>query len=1121
MNFQNILSDQTVQQIGWTLIHFLWEAAAAAIVLASVLLWLRKSKATARYIAACATLALMVAVPCITFYCVGKSHVRAEVAADEGAVAVSAAPELVKAQAPAETEPAITHASPSSTSPAGTLRLTEKAKLLLEPALPYLVFGWLAGVFALSLWYVGGWSQLQRYKRKMTSAVSQRDCKKVKELAEMLRIRRAVRVLQSALVQVPTVVGWLRPVILLPASAMTGLSFEQLEAILAHELAHIRRCDYLVNMLQTVVEILGFYHPAVWWVSHKIRVERENCCDDLAVAVCGDKVRYARALALLEEMRADRPRLAVAANAGSLLGRIRRLVGDASKENKSSAWVGAVITLLVLALAIPSTLALSGGSTSKPEKVDARTLFENLRHAQRPVENMRVEFGYETWGFPPGGAMWSRKSDAGKRKYVLWRHDYTALISGRRSRFEWQMRLFRNKDDKEPFQSGRTISVFDGNELHTLAEKSKRGRRSPRDDNERQLLVLLQAIPSDLKDLMDYEDLAEEFDFDVTDGDKPGLYILDAVRKEDDMHWQLTIDGNRGFNNVKTVLFRSDGSDSVERQTNVTLREYPGGIWYPAELEKIDNSAADVGRRIVTTVSAEFDVDVGDDAFELKWPVGTKVFDVFREGHVTIGENGEPEEFAPLSDDRPRPRRTPAVRTSPSKSRFMVAMAQGVTVELVGVCEHPSDGRQWWRPDGRNLAEDARPYQKLNMLALPRNQQENKLLELAVRVTNVDYEPAGITSDAGDRGFRKYGDNIYAATIEVPKNQNQQDITLGMAAGVWETAAISEAAFGRRSRRITEGFAFTEAYSTTEGAAVTITHETDAGNTDFRIVCRDKSGNIHPADSCSSKSFGAWTQTTALFSDLTAEAIGVFEFHTRPFVWVRFSNVSLRPGVHTDVVISAEGKVRRPPARRPQPAATTARPRKAVTPTARRPRPAATPERPEAPAKKDIAANLQILNKHQEQLRMDLRFAEEALEEVRRRYGLGDLEERSYPHHITQRLIRLQQQRDDCLLEVAQLQAKIGILEQEDTPGGKANLKKARDEYIILQNKLAQLRVMCIEARNKNNRLDQARTQYQQRAAIRDERMRALDEIKAQIEKLKIVYEQSKPKVTPRRRDVK
>ncbi len=677
MNFQNILSDQTVQQIGWTLIHFLWQAAAAAIVLASVLLWLRKSKASARYIAACATLALMVAAPCVTFYCVGKSHVRAEVAADGGAVAISAAPVLVEALAPAGTEPAITHASPSSTSPAGTLRLTEKAKLLLEPALPYLVFGWLAGVFALSLWYVGGWSQLQRYKRKMTSAVSQRDYRKVKELAELLRIRRAVRVLQSALVQVPTVVGWLRPVILLPASAMTGLSFEQLEAILAHELAHIRRCDYLVNMLQTTVEILGFYHPAVWWVSHKIRVERENCCDDLAVAVCGDKVRYARALALLEEMRADRPRLAVAANAGSLLGRIRRLVGDASKENKSSAWVGAVITLLVLALAIPSTLALSGGSTSKPEKPDARTLFENLRHAQRPVENMRVEFGYESWAFPPGGSRWRTGADANRKKYVLWRHDYTALISGRRSRFEWQMSLFRNKDDKEPFQSGRTISVFDGQELRSLAENSKKGRRSPRDDNERRLLVLLQAIPSDLKDLVYYEKIADEYNFDVIEGDKPGLYILDAVRKEDGMHWQLTIDGNRGFNNVKTVLFRSDGSDSVSRQTNVTLREYPGGIWYPAELEKIDNSAVDVGRRIVTTVSAEFDVDVGADAFELKWPAGTKVFDVFRKGHVTIGENGEPAEFTPLSDDRPRPRRAPATEQSREKPYDYFLFFQG------------------------------------------------------------------------------------------------------------------------------------------------------------------------------------------------------------------------------------------------------------------------------------------------------------------------------------------------------------------------------------------------------------------------------------------------------------
>ena len=98
-------------------------------------------------------------------------------------------------------------------------------------------------------------------------------------------------------------IGWLRPVILLPISVMTGLDEDQLRAILAHELAHIRRYDYLVNILQSAIEVILFYHPAIWWLSHRIRAERENCCDDLAVACCGDTLLYARTLAL-EELRA-------------------------------------------------------------------------------------------------------------------------------------------------------------------------------------------------------------------------------------------------------------------------------------------------------------------------------------------------------------------------------------------------------------------------------------------------------------------------------------------------------------------------------------------------------------------------------------------------------------------------------------------------------------------------------------------------------------------------------------------------------------------------------------------------------------------------------------------------
>src|SRR5205823_6807755 len=132
-------------------------------------------------------------------------------------------------------------------------------------------------------------------------------------------------VAESALVEVPTLVGWLWPVILLPASAISGLAPAELEAILVHELAHVRRHDYLINLLQTGVETILFYHPAIWWLSRRVRQEREHCCDDIAVSLCGDPIAYARALSTMEELRAS-PRWAIAAHGGSLIVRIRRIV---------------------------------------------------------------------------------------------------------------------------------------------------------------------------------------------------------------------------------------------------------------------------------------------------------------------------------------------------------------------------------------------------------------------------------------------------------------------------------------------------------------------------------------------------------------------------------------------------------------------------------------------------------------------------------------------------------------------------------------------------------------------------------------------------------------------------
>ena len=154
-------------------------------------------------------------------------------------------------------------------------------------------------------------------------------------------------------------IGWLRPTVLIPADSFARLTLRQLEALLAHEIAHIRRHDYLVNLLQTSVEALLFFHPAVWWVSSRIRAERENCCDDSAVALCGgDRLLVARALFSLEEQR-PAPALRVAASGGSLKKRVMRLVSPVSSARcrAEAGWAGASLIFGTCALVIATWLA--------------------------------------------------------------------------------------------------------------------------------------------------------------------------------------------------------------------------------------------------------------------------------------------------------------------------------------------------------------------------------------------------------------------------------------------------------------------------------------------------------------------------------------------------------------------------------------------------------------------------------------------------------------------------------------------------------------------------------------------------------------------------------------------
>jgi uncharacterized protein (TIGR03435 family) len=229
--------------------------------------------------------------------------------------------------------------------------------------LSWVAVAWSAGVLVFWLRLLGGWMIAERLRRRQVRPAPGQWQQAFDRLGARLRVSRPVRLLVSGLVQAPAVVGLLRPVVLVPLGALGGLPAEQMEALLLHELAHIRRYDYLVNVLQSIVEALLFYHPAVWWVSGHMRSERELCCDDAAVAVTGDAQSYARALAEVGAAEHAHYQAVVAATGGSLAIRVARLLGEPRPASRthSPAAVGAAAALV----AITAMAVL--GQTGRPQ----------------------------------------------------------------------------------------------------------------------------------------------------------------------------------------------------------------------------------------------------------------------------------------------------------------------------------------------------------------------------------------------------------------------------------------------------------------------------------------------------------------------------------------------------------------------------------------------------------------------------------------------------------------------------------------------------------------------------------------------------------------------------------
>jgi beta-lactamase regulating signal transducer with metallopeptidase domain len=337
-HFANWVSPDVMRTLGWALVHFLWQGLALAALLSAAMAMCRS--AATRYALAVGALVLMLAAPVVTFGVLWSGRADANNSlAPSGSQSVLP---MVVAQRAVNIVP--DYAAPNSPARAD--------------ALLWFVEVWFAGVIILSLRTAGGVLLIERMRRKDAKPVSAQLHDLCAAVQQRLGLARAIRYCESSLLDAPAVIGWFRPAVLLPLTALTGLSDEQLQAVIAHELAHIRRFDNFVNLFQIVVETLLFYHPAVWWVSKRIRAERENCCDDAAISVCSDAVEYARALALMAEWRSA-PALAMAANRGPLAARVARLMG-VGRNRSGVRSAGIAVSFVCLAGAVLAANAFVG-----------------------------------------------------------------------------------------------------------------------------------------------------------------------------------------------------------------------------------------------------------------------------------------------------------------------------------------------------------------------------------------------------------------------------------------------------------------------------------------------------------------------------------------------------------------------------------------------------------------------------------------------------------------------------------------------------------------------------------------------------------------------------------------
>jgi len=353
-----------IYALGWTIIHSVWQVGVLAVLVAIVMMHVDVQKSTKRYATFMGAIVLAPLLSIVTFF-------RLYSGIEKHAVSSTS----VQPSNP-YFEETLSNVSASLVQP-GTWDLVMDFLTPGPHNLQYVVIVWFVGVLIISIRFMGGMWAVRRL-RGSSSDIPDPWKERLVTLSASLGIRRIVQLAESAKVTVPMTAGWIKPIILLPLGMLSNMPAAHAEMILLHELSHIRRHDYLMNVIQSLVEIMFFFHPAIWWLSDAARTEREHCCDDRVISLKGDRLAYAKALhaaaaAIMPKAGSILPKAGLALNGenGELLERIHRILNKEMKNTIYSTRFTAS-TVLVVGLCLFLMMAPSATKNESPTTLQSQ-----------------------------------------------------------------------------------------------------------------------------------------------------------------------------------------------------------------------------------------------------------------------------------------------------------------------------------------------------------------------------------------------------------------------------------------------------------------------------------------------------------------------------------------------------------------------------------------------------------------------------------------------------------------------------------------------------------------------------------------------------------------------------